>query len=88
MAGLINTGSDYAGRALSGFVRESAEQQEIDATNEQLKSARKAQKTSTTVSATTSGAMIGGYAAAGTSVGGPAGAVIGAGLGYLFSQLF
>jgi hypothetical protein len=88
MAGLINVGADYQNRALSGFIRESAEQSEIDATNEQLKSAKKAQKTSTTVSATTTGAMVGGYVAAGTSVGGPYGAVIGAGLGFLFSQLF
>ncbi|MFA6509929.1 MAG: hypothetical protein WCV62_05690 [Candidatus Peribacteraceae bacterium] len=89
MSGLINTGIDYQNRALSGFVRESAEQNEIDSANKELDSARKAQKTQMAVTGTTSGAMVGAYVGAEYgSVGGPWGAVIGAGLGYLFSQLF
>ena len=100
MAGLINVGTDYKNRALAGFVRTSAEQEEIDTANEQLRSARKAQKatmgaqgamvggtlgylgaTSATMAGTELGASLGAWA-------GPIGIVAGAGLGYLFSQLF
>lgn len=89
MAGLINTGTDYKNRALSGFVRTSAEQEEIDTANEGLRSARKAQKATMSAQGVVVGGMAGSYLGAQIgAIGGPAGMVIGAGLGYLFSQLF
>jgi hypothetical protein len=100
MAGLINVGADYSNRALSGFIRESAEQSEIDTANNELSASRKAQKTAMGVQGSMLGG-VGGYLAAtsatagatelGASLGawaGPVGAIAGAGLGFLFSQLF
>lgn len=75
MAGLLNVGADYQNRALSGFIRASAEQQEIDTANKELAASRKAQKSQMAVQ----GAVLGGFL-----LGGP----VGAGVGYLFSQLF
>ena len=96
MAGLIDTGTDYKNRALSGFIRESADQEKIDVANDELSAQRKIQKAKTSAE----GAMIGGLGgymlgtsswAAGAELGaagGPLGVVIGAGLGFMFSQLF
>ena len=51
MSGLIQTGEDYKNKALSGFIRQSAEQQRIDQSNADREAQQKAQ----TVSMITSG---------------------------------
>lgn len=43
MAGMINTGQNYGQKALSGFIRQSAQQAQTDLANEQLKAAEEAQ---------------------------------------------
>ncbi len=93
MSGLINTGIDYQNRALSGFVRESAEQKEIDSANKELAASRKAQKKTMGVQGAIAGGMVASAMGAELggeigSIGGPLGIVAGMGLGYLFSQLF
>jgi hypothetical protein len=89
MAGLIGTGLDYQRNALGGFVRESAEQQQIDEANTRLKAERRAQKATMGAEGAVIGGLGGWYAGASIgAIGGPAGMLIGAGVGYLFSQLF
>ncbi len=96
MPGLIDVGTDYKNRALSGFVRESEEQKQIDITNEELDARRRAQSAQLGAQGAIFGG-IGGYMLAGTemvkgmelgSIAGPLGIVIGAGAGFLFSRLF
>jgi uncharacterized membrane protein len=82
MAGMLNIGTDYKNRAISGFVRQSAQQSEIDRANDQLDAAEKAQS----ASMGSQGAAAGGTL--GFMVGGIPGMVAGAGLGFLFSRLF
>ncbi len=41
--GLIGTGLGYQNNAISGFIRESAEQQDIDIENQKLKAEKKMQ---------------------------------------------
>ncbi len=43
MGGLLDTGTTYRNQALSGFLRRSAEQEEIDKTNRELQAAEKMQ---------------------------------------------
>jgi hypothetical protein len=86
MAGLINTGIGYKNRALSGMVRQSAEEKRIEEANKELDAAEKNQTATMTISGAASGAMIG--AQMGGASYGPAGAVAGAALGFLFSRLF
>lgn len=43
MSGLIQTGTQYQNTAISGLVRESAEQQKIDIANQQLNAQAKMQ---------------------------------------------
>jgi hypothetical protein len=99
MAGVISTGINYKNQALSGFVRESAEQQQIDQANSELKANKKVQdvqqKTEGTMVGATVGYMASSALLSGTALGtelgswaGPIGMVVGAGLGYLFSDLF
>lgn len=89
MAGLISTGLEYQNKALSGFVRESAQQNEIDATNRQLEDAKKAQEATQTSMLTVAGGMGGAYLGAQIgAIGGPWGMVAGAAIGFLFSKLF
>jgi len=101
MGGVINTGVSYGNKALSGMVRQSAQQQEIDRANAELEGARKAQSASTTGQMVGAGALVGGVAgtaygaeigsAVGSAypgVGTAIGAVAGAALGWLFSKLF
>lgn len=45
MPGLIGVGEDYKNKALSGFVRESAEQQKINQANKETEAAEKQQQT-------------------------------------------
>jgi len=40
MAGLIDVGTAYKDRAMSGFIRNAADEQRIDQTNKDLKSAK------------------------------------------------
>lgn len=44
MSGLIQTGVNYESNALSGFVRESAQQKEIDDANRQIQAQKKMQE--------------------------------------------
>lgn len=55
MSGLIATGEQYKDKALSGFIRESAEEQKIDEANAD----REAQKQTQTVGMISSAASIG-----------------------------
>jgi hypothetical protein len=95
MAGLIDTGTGYQGRALQGFVRQSSEQEQIDQENERLKAQGKMQKTAVTASLVGTGAAVGGSAGAamigaeaGSAIGPGYGTLIGAGVGFLLSRLF
>jgi hypothetical protein len=56
--GIITTGLDYENKALSGFVRASSDQEQIDMANKKLKAERKAQQA--TLGA--EGAVVGGMA--------------------------
>ncbi len=82
MAGLIQTGIQYRSRALEGFVRQSAQQQQIEQANEEMKAQQSAQKSAITGSLVGTGAMIGTYVYPGI------GTVIGAAAGFLLSRLF
>jgi hypothetical protein len=55
MAGLIGTGLGYQNTALSGFVRESEEQQKVDMANKQLKAQQDMQQQQTEASMIGSG---------------------------------
>jgi len=55
MSGLIQTGEDYKSKALSGFIRQSADEQKIDEENAD----REAQKETQTVGMVSSAASIG-----------------------------
>jgi hypothetical protein len=95
MAGIIDTGTSYSGRALQGFVRASSEQEQIDQENEQLQAQRKMQKMAVTSSLVGTGAAVGGAAGAamigaeaGSVIGPGYGTLIGAGVGLLLSRLF
>lgn len=44
MAGLIDVGESYKDKALSGFIRQSADQQRINETNKELEEADKRQR--------------------------------------------
>uniref|UniRef100_A0A6M3ID96 Bacteriocin n=1 Tax=viral metagenome TaxID=1070528 RepID=A0A6M3ID96_9ZZZZ len=90
MAGLISTGTGYRNQALSGFIRQSAEEAAINKTNEQLKQAKKQQQMSMATSGAAAGAMLGAMGAAkgGATVGGLWGAGIGLVAGFLLSELF
>lgn len=98
MGGLLNTGTSYENQALSGFVRRSAEQSQMDSENRKIKAAEKAQKASIRSTLVGSGAAIGlmagmsagegGAAMLGLELGGPAGLLVGAGIGFLASELF
>jgi hypothetical protein len=88
MRGLIGTGENYRTQALSGFVRQSAGQAEIEQANQQMESQRKMQQAQMTGTMAGAGAVIGAYAGAGTAVSGPGGALIGLGVGFLLSRLF
>jgi hypothetical protein len=89
MGGMISTGTEYKNQALSGFIRESAQEEEMDRANKEHEANKKVQKvqqqTTTAMAGATVGWMVG--AEMGTW-GGPIGMVVGAGLGYLFSSLF
>jgi hypothetical protein len=94
MAGLIQTGTGYETSALSGFVRESALQEQIDLANEQLRAQRNIQQAKMGAESTVVGGVLG-YAGAaemgaflGTEITPGLGTAIGAGLGFLFSRLF
>ena len=82
MPGLVNAGEGYAKTALSGFVRESALQEHIDQANMELDAQRKMQQAQETTQ------LMGAGAAIGFAAGGPPGALIGAGAGFLFGKLF
>jgi hypothetical protein len=59
MNGLIGTGQDYKSKAMSGMIRESAEQQKIDEENKNLAAQQQAQTTTEVVSGATSAVTIG-----------------------------
>ncbi len=113
MPGLIGAGAGYQQRALSGFARASALEQQREEANTRLEAQRKSHKSQTSGGLTGVGAAAGGIAGAALTAaptaatataaastggalaglglgawGGPIGMVIGAGLGFLFSQLF
>jgi uncharacterized protein YcfJ len=90
MAGLLNTGTDYQRTALSGMVRESAQEAERNKTNADVEAQKSNAEKANTSTLTATGAMAGAYAGAtyGFMGGGPAGAVAGAAIGFLFSKLF
>ena len=92
MAGLLNIGTDYKNRALSGFIRDSARSNEITQANKQLASQEKNQTTQTIAAMGGLGAALGfagvGEMAALGAWGGPVGLAGGLALGFLFSELF
>jgi hypothetical protein len=59
MAGLIDTGEMYKNNALSGFVRESAEQQKIDQENKELDAQQQQQTTRNVTSGVSAAISIG-----------------------------
>jgi hypothetical protein len=86
--GMIGVGRQALGGALQGGAAAAAREKERNAANEQIKAAERAQKRQTQMSAAGMGAMAGGYLAAGTALGGPAGAAIGAVVGLFAGSLF
>lgn len=88
MAGVLGTGSGIRQSALSGMQRASGLETQRENTNEQLKTAEQNQKVTTTVSGATSGAMIGGAATSWSGPGMIVGTLVGAGVGYLLSEVF
>ena len=89
MAGLVGTGLDYQNRALSGFIRKSAQDEEIDQANKELEERRSSAKKSNTATMTVAGGMAGAELGAmyGGEGGGPYGAAAGAVIGYLFGNM-
>lgn len=84
--GQLALATQNAADARSQFEKNYALQVSSDAAQRAAASdAMASQKKTATIGAVGAGAMIGGYAAAGTTVGGPWGAVIGAGVGFLAS---
>lgn len=57
MAGLISVGQDYSNKALSGFVRQTADQQKINEANREMEEADKQQRIRNNVTAGTSAAL-------------------------------
>jgi len=86
MAGILGTGQQMQGQAISGLRRASEVESQREAANEQIVAGEKSQKVSATSSGAATGAMIGGM------VGGPIGMAVGAGIGliggYLLSEVF
>ena len=80
--GLLNTGLVYKSRALSGFMDTAKEESRIDEENKQLKAQAKAQKITTIGSSVGTGAAIGSEILPGW------GTLIGAGIGFIFGELF
>jgi len=88
MAGVIQSGQDYQNRALSGFIRHSAQEEEIARANRELEAREGAQKKSNQASMTAAGATAGwAVGASYGSVGGPYGAAAGAVIGFIFGSL-
>lgn len=79
MAGLITVGRQYQNQAKKGMQRAEGMARAREATGENLKAAEKSQK----MSAIGAGAAIGMMTPLG-----PAGAALGAGIGYLASEIF
>ena len=92
MAGLLNTGTEYKNKALSGMIRESVLQTEVDKENENLKTQKANQQKTMIAQGAGLGAVVGmSSAAMGAEYGamaGPYGAIAGAAAGWLFSELF
>jgi len=97
MAGIVQTGISYQNRALSGFVRDSEQQQEIARANEEISARERSSKKSNQATMLAVGGL-GGYVAGGASAAmaaqfgtawaGPVGMVAGAAIGYIFGSLF
>jgi hypothetical protein len=81
MAGVINTGIGYRDRALSGFVRQAEQEQEINRANRELTARESSQRKSNQASMAIAGGM------AGYAYGGGYGAAAGSTIGFLFGSL-
>lgn len=84
MSGLISMGRGHLRNSMYGMQKSADLERQRVRQKEQMDKADKATRTNSTMS----GAGMGAYIGAGTSVGGPWGAVIGAAVGYLASDLF
>ena len=84
--GLLQTGQSTKNQAMSGLQNAAQLENNRNQMNENLKSAEKQEKVSTTAAGATTGAMVG--MEVGGSAGGPWGAAIGAAAGFLLSELF
>jgi len=93
MGGILGTGQQMQGQAISGLRRASEVESQRDAANEQIEAGEKAQKVNTTASGAGTGAAIGAgigiaQGAAYGGVAGPVGMLVGAIAGYLLSEVF
>ncbi|WP_270835504.1 bacteriocin [Aeromonas sp. QDB30] len=82
--GLLDIGAQTRQQGMAGLRDAANREQEIESANKSLKAARKQQTMSTIGTGTSMGAMLG---MAG-SLGGPLGALAGAGVGFLADSLF
>ena len=81
---LLDFSSSTKRDALAGYEALSQQEQQRNRINEQIETAEKNQK----LSSTSSGAILGGFIAKGTALGGPWGAALGAAVGYLATEVF